>query len=70
MATRISGTAGGGDLNIQAKSGINTRYALTDSTGRFTFDGLPPGEWELSAVGGTPKSVHLAPDSCVLEELR
>jgi hypothetical protein len=69
FATRISGTAGHGDLNIQAKSGINTRYALTDGAGRFTFDGLAPGEWQLSVVGGTPKSVQLAPDSCVMEEL-
>jgi hypothetical protein len=69
-ATRISGMAGHGDLSIQAKSGVNTRYALADGTGKFNFDGLAPGEWELSVVGGAPKTVHLGPDSCVMEEVK
>jgi hypothetical protein len=69
-ATRISGTAGGEGVNVQAKSGIDIRYAITDGAGKFTFDGLPAGDWDLSVVGGTPQQVHLAPDSCVMQELK
>ena len=65
QATRISGTAGGPGLNILAKSGINNRYAIADAAGKFTFDGLGAGDWELSVVGGAPKPLHLEPGSCV-----
>ncbi len=68
-ATRISGMAGGPGINVQAKSGIDIRYAIADSAGKFIFDGLAPGEWDLSVVGGTPKSVPLAADSCVTADL-
>jgi hypothetical protein len=69
QATRISGMAGGPGLNIVAKSGINTRYAVTDGANKFTFDGLSAGDWSLSVVNGPAKPVHLAPGSCVTVDL-
>jgi hypothetical protein len=69
-ATSISGTAGGEGVNVQAKSGIDIRYAISDGAGKFLFEGLQPGDWDLSVVGGSPKSVHLAPDGCVMEDLK
>jgi hypothetical protein len=68
-ATQISGTAGSEGLNIQAKSGIDIRYAITDGAGRFTFDGLPPADWSLSVNGGSPQQVHLTPDACISADL-
>jgi hypothetical protein len=68
-ATRISGSAGGEGVNVQAKYGIDARYAITDAAGKFTFDGLRPGDWELSIVGGSAQQVSLAPDSCVVQDL-
>ncbi len=70
QATRISGNGGGPSLNITAKSGIDTRYALTDGAGMFSLDGLPAGDWTLAVVGGGPgKPVQLAPNSCVSVDL-
>lgn len=68
--TQISGTAGKDGLNIQAKSGVNTRYAITDTKGQFTLNGLPPGDWTLSIVGGAPQTVNLQPDSCTTVNLQ
>lgn len=68
-ATRISGTAGGPNVNVLAKSGIDKRYAATDGAGKFTLDGLHPGDWDLSVAGSNPQQVHLAPDSCVSADL-
>ncbi len=68
--TRISGTAGSEGLNIQAKSGIDIRYAITDGAGKFTFDGLPPADWNLSVTGRAPQEVHLTPDSCISVDLQ
>ncbi len=70
QATRISGNAGSEGLNIQAKSGIDIRYAVTDGAGKFAFDGLQAGDWDLSVNGGSPTQVHLEPNSCVVEDLR
>jgi hypothetical protein len=67
-ATRISGNAGSPGLNISAKSGIDTRYAVSDSTGMFTFDGLAAGDWALSINGGEAKPVRLEPGGCVRVE--
>jgi hypothetical protein len=64
QATRITGTAGGPSLNIQAKSGVDSRYAVSDSAGQFIFDGLSAGDWTLSTAGGAAKEIHLAPGSC------
>ncbi len=64
-ATRISGTSGRENENVVAKSGHDTRYATANASGEFTFDGLPPGYWSLSAVGGHSQQVELKPDSCV-----
>lgn len=69
QATRISGNAGGPGLNVLAKSGIGNRYAVSDSAGQFTLDGLTAGDWEISVVGGPAKTVHLTPNSCVISDL-
>jgi len=69
QATRLSGNAGAPGLNVQMKSGINTRYALSDAAGIFTFDGLPAGDWQLSVVGGASKPVQLTPNGCLTEDL-
>jgi len=69
QATHISGTAGAPGVNIQAKSGIDTRYSLSDTAGNFSFDGLPAGDWDVSIVGGSPKPVKLAPGSCISVDL-
>jgi hypothetical protein len=64
-ATRVSGIAGtAAGVNVQAKSGIDTRYAITDGTGRFTYDGLAAADWSFSVNGGPAKALHVAPCSC------
>jgi hypothetical protein len=69
QATRLFGIAGGPGINVAAKSGIDTRYAVTDGAGKFTFDGLPSGDWDLSIVGGSPKRIQVTPNSCVNQDL-
>jgi hypothetical protein len=69
QTTRIFGNAGGPGLNILAKSGVDNRYAVSDSAGQYTFDGLKAGDWELSIVGGSAKPVQLTPSSCVSLDL-
>ena len=71
QATRVSGNAGGAGVNVQAKSGINVRYATSDAAGKFTLDGLAAGDWEFSVVGGAgaAKPVQLAPNSCAMVDL-
>ena len=64
QATHLSGNAGAPGLNIQAQSGVDSRYAITDAAGKFAFDGLPAGDWNLFPVGGAPTPVHLEPNSC------
>ncbi len=45
---------------LQLKSDQLTRYAESESTGRFLFDGLPEGNYELSAfASGYPKTNQL-----------
>jgi hypothetical protein len=45
---------------LQLKSDKLTRYAESDSAGRFIFDGLPEGNYELSAfASGYPKTNQL-----------
>jgi hypothetical protein len=45
---------------LQLKSGRLTRYAESESTGRFLFDGLPEGNFELSVyASGYPKTNQL-----------
>jgi hypothetical protein len=65
QATRVIGTAGSDGLYVQAKSGIDTRYAVTNASGQFTLDGLHAGDWSFSVKGGAQKPVHLEPGSCV-----
>lgn len=64
-ATRVSGNAGGPGLNVLAKSGINTRYAVSDGSGQYVFDGLTPGEWVISVSGGPAKQVQVEPSACI-----
>jgi hypothetical protein len=68
-ATEITGMAAKEGVNIQAKSGINTRYATADAKGLFTLNGLLPGDWTLSVVGGAPQNINLQPDSCMTVDL-
>ena len=68
-ATRIFGNAGGPGLNIVAKAGVNTRYAVSDSNGQFVFDGLLAGDWDVSVNGGAGKHAHVEPSSCVMLDL-
>lgn len=63
-ATHITGNAGGPGVNVTAKSGVNVRYAVSDNSGMFTFDGLSAGDWQLSMTGVT-KPLQLGPSSCV-----
>jgi len=66
QATRISGNLSAHDVQIKAQSGIDTRYAATDASGKFVFDGLHSGDWDLTVVGGkSSEKVHLEPNSCV-----
>ena len=45
---------------LQLKSDQLTRYAESESAGRFLFDGLPEGNYELSAfASGYPKTNQL-----------
>jgi hypothetical protein len=68
-ATRIFGNAGGPGLNIVAKAGVNTRYAVSDSNGQFVFDGLLAGDWDVSVKGGAGKHAHVESSSCVMLDL-
>jgi hypothetical protein len=65
QATHLTGTASGPGANIQAKSAVETRYAVADGAGQFVFDGLRAGDWELMVLGGPSKPVHLEPNSCI-----
>ena len=64
-ATRVSGIAGKEGLNVQAISGVDIRYAITDGAGHYTFDGLPAGDWSFSVNGGPAKQAHFEPGACV-----
>ncbi|HVN06796.1 MAG TPA: hypothetical protein VMT86_20400 [Bryobacteraceae bacterium] len=55
----------------------SVRYTSADQQGRFTFDGLPAGDYRISAFRGSypeqgsmaaaPRTVHLKPNGCVNE---
>ncbi len=48
------------DIVVQLQSDRFTRYAETDTTGRFVFDGLPNGSYQFSAFApGYPKTDRL-----------
>lgn len=48
------------DIVLQLQSDRFTRYAETDSSGRFVFDGLPNGSYQFSAFArGYPKTERL-----------
>jgi len=65
-ATHLSGNAGGPGVNVLAESGINKRYAVSDSAGQYVLDGLAAGDWKVSVVGGEAKPLQLATGSCVV----
>jgi hypothetical protein len=52
---------------VQLRSDQLTRYAETASNGRFVFDGLPPGAYQISVLAsGYPRTNHLlsGPQGC------
>jgi hypothetical protein len=59
---------------VQLRSDHLTRYAETDNKGRYVFDGLAEGDYNVSAFAGGyparpkllagPRSVHLDPGGC------
>jgi hypothetical protein len=49
-----------GAVVVQLQSDRSTRYSETDGSGRFVFDGLPDGSYQLSAfAAGYPKTNQL-----------
>jgi hypothetical protein len=66
-------------LVIQLESEKLTRYTETDAKGRYIFDGLPEGDYKLSAFApgypqktkllAEPKPLHLEPSGCGLQIL-
>ena len=62
-----------GDI-IELRSDVVRRYAQSDKNGRFFFDGLPEGDYQVSAFAGGyplntqllagPKSLHIKAKSC------
>lgn len=68
-----------GGAAIQLRSSEPSRYTYSDPAGRFIFDGLPAGDYTLSAFAagyprtvkelGFPQSFHIAAKSCAREIL-
>ena len=66
-------------LIVGVASGDQQRYAISDSLGKFVFDGLPPGDYNISAwAPGYPDSIkllagptrfHVEPQSCLNQVL-
>ena len=64
---------------VELKSGTRAQYAETDAKGRFVFDGLPVGEFSLTAFApgypatplqlAPPKTLRLQKQACGLEIL-
>jgi hypothetical protein len=73
----IRAPAGGAVIELQ--SDHLTRFAESDTKGRFVFDGLPEGNYKLSAYAagypvnahllGGPQSFHVEAKSCPLQVL-
>lgn len=40
-------------------SGSDSRSTITDDRGRFRFAKLPPGTYQVSVNGGSPKATHV-----------
>jgi hypothetical protein len=61
-------------VTIELKSPAGMRYTVSDAFGRFVFDGLEPGDHQVTAYGagfpetvkilGGPKKFHAAPRAC------
>jgi Carboxypeptidase regulatory-like domain len=59
---------------VELRSSALRRYAQSDKDGRFVFDGLPEGDYQVSAFGtgyplnaqllAGPKSLHIKAKSC------
>jgi len=66
-------------LTIELKSPSGVRYTLSDTYGRFVFDGLEPGEHQVTAyaagfpetavAAGGPKRFHAEPRACASQTL-
>ncbi len=66
-------------LIVELRSPHGKRYAQSDTEGRFVFDGLPEGEYQLSAFGSDypqeqkrlagPQSFHIEQKSCAHQVL-
>ena len=64
---------------VQLKSGDGARYAESDGNGRFIFDGLPPGDFTVSAYApgypaetrllAGPKAVRMEKRACATQVL-
>ena len=71
-ADRITSPVSGVVLELQTARG--PRYSTSDPAGRFIFDGLPTGDYQLSAFAGTypdpiqllsgPRKIHIETKSC------
>jgi hypothetical protein len=67
------------DVVIKLNSGQTPRYTRSDADGKFIFDGLAGGDYEISAYDsrypqtvrqlGYPKSFHAEPNSCARQIL-
>jgi hypothetical protein len=66
-------------VTVELHSERLTRYAESDSAGRFVFDGLGEGDYSLSVFAqgypsnpqllAGPTAFHVEPKSCVLQVL-
>jgi hypothetical protein len=67
------------EVILQLRSNDLTRYATADNNGRFIYDGLPAGDYELSAFNpeyplaperlAAPQSFHIEAKSCASQIL-
>jgi len=67
-------------LTVELKSAAGARYTLSDSAGKFLFDGLAPGDYQLAGYGpgfpdlvkllAGPKPFHIDPQGCANQVLQ
>ena len=64
---------------VELKAGDRSRYSEADQNGRFVFDGLPAGDYRVSAWApgfpaetrllAGPNTVHLEERACAMQVL-